>query len=527
MADTLTLSIIPLPARLERKGGEFVLTPETVIVADALNQSNAAYLHNLLAPPTGFALPIQADGGPVNVIRLATGPSAGQNGYTLSVSPQTIVIQATEPTGVFYGIQTLRQLLPAQIEKPALVSNITWQVPCVEIQDAPRFSWRGYMLDEGRHFHGKETVKRALDLMALQKLNILHWHLTEDQGWRIEIKQYPKLTEIGSKRKGTTPGIVGKHNGIPHDGFYRQEDIREIVAYAAERHITIVPEIEMPGHSLAALAAYPEQSCSGGPFEVACHFGVFQDIYCAGKESTCTFLQNVLDEVMSLFPSPFVHIGGDEAPKARWKKCPDCQNRIRQEGLKSEHALQAYLTHRIASHLDSRGCRLVGWNEILQPGLLPSAVAQYWIGNRKPVIEAMRTGRDVIVSPFLNLYLDHSYSLTPLSKAYGFDPMFPELDASSAQHVLGLEAPLWTEFVPNRARLDYQTYPRLTAFAETGWTPKARKSLSDFRQRLTSFLHRLDEFGVKYAPLGDVEPSRLIRLLGVFTIVLPQTKIAP
>jgi hexosaminidase len=256
--------IIPLPAALERQAGEFVLSPQTVIMADETNQQNAIYLRELLAPPTGFALPIQTDGpGRTHVIRLATTPSLGKEGYTLTISPHAIRIQASDTAGVLYGIQTLRQLLPPQIEKHTLVSDVAWQVPCLEIRDAPQFSWRGYMLDVGRHFHDKATIQRTLDLMALQKLNVLHWHLTEDQGWRIEIKQYPRLTEIGSRRKGTTPGVIGWHDGIPHAGFYTQEDIREVVAYAAERHITIVPEIEMPGHSLAALASYPELSCTG------------------------------------------------------------------------------------------------------------------------------------------------------------------------------------------------------------------------------------------------------------------------
>jgi hexosaminidase len=256
--------IIPLPAALERQAGEFVLSPQTVIVADEANQQNAIYLRELLAPPTGYALPVQMENSAqVNVIRLTTAPSVGKEGYTLTISPKAISTSASDSAGIFYGIQTLRQLLPAKIEKRTLVSDVVWRAPCVEIQDAPRFSWRGHMLDVGRHFHDKGTIKRTLDLMALQKLNVLHWHLTEDQGWRIEIKQYPRLTEIGSRRKGTTPGIIGLHDGIPHDGFYTQEDIRQVVAYAAERHITVVPEIEMPGHSLAALASYPELSCTG------------------------------------------------------------------------------------------------------------------------------------------------------------------------------------------------------------------------------------------------------------------------
>ena len=527
-AESNPLSIVPLPAEVEKRAGEFVITSETAIVTDAPNRQNATYLRALVAPPTGFPLSVQTgEPAQTNVIRLALGrdqETLGREGYTLTGSPEAITIEAAETAGVFYGIQTLRQLLPVEIERRAFVRGVPWQIPCVAITDTPRFEWRGYMMDEGRHFHGQETMLRTLDLMALQKLNVLHWHLTEDQGWRIEIKPYPRLTEVGAMRKGTTRGLIGKHDGVPHGGFYTQEEIREIVAYAAERHITVVPEIEMPGHSRAALAAYPELSCTGGPFEVACRFGIMQDIYCAGKEETFTFLQHVLDQAVALFPSPFIHIGGDEAPKRRWRKCPDCQNRIKGEGLKDEHELQLYFTNRIAAYLDSLGRKAVGWNEILQPRLVDSAILQYWVGKRKGMLEAIQGGRNVIVSSYLYTYLDHSYSLTPLSKAYNFEPVFHELDVQDARRVLGLEAPMWTEFVPDRARLDYQTYPRLTAFAETGWSPREKKDLEDFRKRLAVFLLRLDELGVEYARGNDVEPPWFKRLFGVFTIAQPQTR---
>jgi len=276
-SESSTLSVIPLPVKMKKRAGEFVITADTAIVPDKDNQRNAAYLRNLLAPPTGFTLPIRADQPePANVICLKTGgdrEALGREGYALTVSAEAITVEAPETAGVFYAIQTIRQLLPVEIETRAFVPNFVWRVPCVVVEDSPRFEWRGYMMDEGRHFHGKDSMMRTLDLMALQKLNVLHWHLTEDQGWRIEIKQYPGLTDIGSKRKGTMRGWFGKHDGIPHGGFYTQQEISRIVAYAAERHITIVPEIEMPGHSLAALAAYPELSCTGGPFEASCHFG--------------------------------------------------------------------------------------------------------------------------------------------------------------------------------------------------------------------------------------------------------------
>jgi hexosaminidase len=422
-----------------------------------------------------------------------------------------VTIAAPGTAGVFYGIQSLRQLLPIEIEERRLVPGISWNIPCLEITDAPRFAWRGFMLDEGRHFQGKEAILRILGLMALQKLNIFHWHLTDDQGWRIEIKKYPRLTAIGSHRPGTRNGYTGgKHNGVPHGGFYTQAEIREIVAYATKRHITIVPEVEMPGHALAALASYPELSCSGGPFEVATHFGIFPDIFCAGKEATFTFLQDILDELMEIFPSLYVHIGGDEAPKKRWKDCLDCQRRIQEEHLKDEHALQVYFTNRISAYLESKGRHAVGWNEILQDGLAESAVVQFWARGRKRLLEAIRSDqRATVMSPCISTYLDYPYKLIPLSRVYRFKPVPAGLSEAATTAILGVESPLWTERVPSRARLDYQVFPRLTALAETGWTPRHRKSLPDFRRRLERFLVRLDKLGVGHALLKEAEPFRV------------------
>jgi hexosaminidase len=438
-----------------------------------------------------------------------------------------VTISAPTAAGVFFGLQTLRQLLPVEVEARHPL-DADWRFPCVVIEDWPRFPWRGFMLDEGRHFQGRETVLQILDLMALQKLNVFHWHLTEDQGWRIEIKKYPRLTECGAHRPGTSLSMLGgKHDGIPHGGYYTQTEIREIVAYAAARHITVVPEIEMPGHSLAALASYPEFSCTGGPFEVATGPGINSDIYCAGKERTFVFLQAVLDEIMELFPSPIIHIGGDEAPKDRWRKCPDCQRRIREQGLKDEHALQVWFTNRIAAVLDAGGRRLMGWNQILEPGLAPSAVVHYWFGDREKLARAIREDhRQVVMSTYLDTYLDHSYSLMPLSRAYRYEPVPPGLSEAGSAAVLGLEFPLWGEWLPTRARLDYQAWPRLTALAETSWTLKARKDYPGFLRRLGPFLERLDRLGIRYAPLADVEPPKWKQWFGVFTIAQPQSKVS-
>lgn len=521
--------LIPLPLKIEPRAGTFALTAQTTLTADPANQANAVYLQAILTLPTGFPLPILENPSThLPVIRLCTDENnlLGREGYTLAITPHTLTVTASTPTGVFYGLQTLRQLLPPEIERRAPALNPPWQIPCLNIEDTPRFSWRGFMFDEGRHFHGKETVLRLLDWMALQKLNTFHWHLTEDQGWRIEIKPFPRLTEIGAHRPGTSHSMFGGSDGLPHGGFYTQEDIKTIVAYAAERHITIVPEIEIPGHSLAALAAYPELSCTGGPFEVATRFGIFPDIYCAGKEQTFTFLTGVLDEVMDLFPSPYIHIGGDEAPKARWKKCPACQTRIRQENLKDAHALQVYFTNRIAAYLSTHGRRALGWNQILHEGLDPQALVQYWIGRQKPILNALQQGRDVIMSDFRYTYLNYSYSLASLKTAYEYDPVPRGLPPQATSHLLGLESALWTEFIPTRARLDYQAFPRLLAHAETNWTPSARKNYTDFQRRLTAFLPRLDELDIRYAPARDVEPSWLRQRLGLFSVLQPQTKTA-
>jgi hexosaminidase len=526
------MNIIPLPEKIECKTGEFCLTQDTAILTDSANLSNANYLRGLLTIPTGFPLEIKTD-KPTSEkgIYLHLNPllkRLDHEGYRLEVNNAIIVIEALHVEGVFYGIQTLRQLLPVEIEERHPVSWVEWQVPCVIIEDKPRFPWRGFMLDESRHFHGKETVKLTLELMAMQKLNVFHWHLTDDQGWRIEIKKFPKLTEVGAHRAGTSKTTLGKrHDGIPHGGFYTRDDIRQIVAFARERSIQVVPEIEMPGHSRAALAAYPELSCSGGPFEVATHFGIFPDIYCAGKENVFSFLQGVIDEILELFPSRYIHIGGDEAPKKRWKECPDCQLRIREEGLEDEHALQIYFTNRIAKYLKSKGRNVIGWNEILKNGLEEGALVQFWARNRKGLVRAIRQEkRKVVMSTYLDAYLDHSYSLMPLSRAYLFDPIPQELDTKDSTSVQGVEFPLWAEWVPNRARLDYQTYPRLTAMAETGWTQKNRKDYNDFRLRLDTFLGRLDRLGVRYAPLGEVEPPKVRQWFGVFTIPRKQTRTA-
>ncbi|MBE2222586.1 MAG: beta-N-acetylhexosaminidase [Anaerolineae bacterium] len=505
------LSIIPQPVSIERMSGAFVLTPQTAVLTDSANTANGRYLQAL------FSLANNPDGLAIHLNLNEALKPWGDEGYRLEITTEAVRITAVTTTGIFYGIQTLRQLLPA--------GQKTGTIPCLLIEDKPRFSWRGFMLDEGRHFQGKTSVLRLLDAMALLKLNRFHWHLTEDQGWRLEIKQYPRLTAVGAQRAGTAPGMIamvrGKHNGVPHGGFYTQDEVREVVAYAAERHITVVPEIEMPGHSTAALVAYPELGCTGGPYEMPTRFGIFKDVYCVGKDHTITFLEHVLAEVLALFPSPYIHIGGDEAPRSRWQKCPDCQKRIADNNLGDEHGLQLYLTNHMARFLRDNGRSLIGWNEILNADLEPSAVAQYWVRNRKGMIAAIENGRSAILSPNWHYYLDYSYSLTALSKTYNHEPVFSELSQSAAKNILGIEAPLWTEFVPTAKRMGYQAFPRLTAVAETAWTPAAQKELVSFRERLPAFLNQLDEIGLTYAPLTEIEPAKLKQKLGIFSMIRP------
>lgn len=492
---SLPISIIPRPMKMFVAEGAFVLKPDTVILAGAGVNLEASYLAEILAPATGFKLQVKDLSGlstPPNSIVLKLDTSLqrlGAEGYTLHIDKERINISALKPAGIFYACQTLRQLLPEKIFSKTKVTDVEWAIPCVTIEDKPRFGWRGQLLDCCRHFFSVDTIKRTIDLLALHKMNRLHWHLTEDQGWRLEIKRYPALTEIGAWR-------INK-DGKRYGGFYTQEEVREIVAYAAARHITVVPEIEMPGHSVAALASYPELGCTGGPYTVANEWGVFEDVYCAGNETVFTFIENVLDEVMMLFPSQYIHIGGDECPKERWKKCPRCQARIKAENLKDEHELQSYFIKRIDAYLTSKGRQLIGWDEILEGGLAPNAIVQSWRGV-KGGIAAASQGHDVIMSPTSHCYLDYSYAGIPLEKAYSFEPVPEELTPEQTRHILGLEGNLWSERVPNQDRLDFQVYPRLCALAEVAWSPKELRDWGNFSKRMEVHFRRLDILGVKY-----------------------------
>ncbi|MFX1535244.1 MAG: beta-N-acetylhexosaminidase [Promethearchaeota archaeon] len=524
-----TILLIPEPVKLTIISGKFILNKDTIIQIDLELKKVGQYLKGLLSTSTGFDNQISVMTSRdyqenAIILRLDTDlDTLGEEGYNLEVTPDKIMLSAPNPAGVFYGVQTLRQLLPPEIEKSTLVDQIEWTVPCVRIEDYPRFSWRGFMLDEGRHFLGKEVVKRMLDLLALHKMNVFHWHLTEDQGWRIEIEKYPRLVEIGSKRKETQTGgfLSKKRDPTSHSGYYTKEDIKEIVSYATERFIKVIPEIDMPGHSMAALAAHPELSCTGGPFEVQTTFGIKKEVFCPGKERLFTFLQDVLNEVMELFPSKIIHIGGDEVPKDRWKECVDCQTRIKKEGLKNEHELQTYFTNRIASYLSAHGRKLMGWNEILDDKLEDDAIAQHWLRGKKIIFDHLRKGRKFVMSRFFYCYLDYNYYLTPLRKAYTFEPIPKRLEKEYYQNILGLEAPCWTEWIPNVKRLDWQVFPRLTAHAETGWTAKDKKNYRSFKKRFEHFVKRLDYLGVQYARKEETDPSLIKRIIKISTVLKP------
>jgi hexosaminidase len=502
------IAIIPQPQSIEVGEGTFTISTDTVIVATGDVVPVATLLAELLRSATGFELPVKDTGE--NAITLTLIEGDASEGYSLVVSEAEIRIEATTPAGLFYGVQTLRQLLPAAIESNEPVRDVTWSIPAVTINDAPRFSWRGLHLDVGRHFFGVEFVKKFIDLMALYKFNIFHWHLTEDQGWRIEIKQYPKLTEIGSKRR-ETPIPANRHqgDGKPYGGFYTQDEVREIVAYAAQRSITIVPEIEMPGHALAALASYPELGCVGKDYEVRTTWGIAKDVFCAGKEAVFTFLEDVLTEVLELFPSEFIHIGGDECPKDRWQVCPDCQARIKAEGLGNEHELQSYFIRRIEKWLNGKGRRLVGWDEILEGGLAPNATVMSWRGSQGG-IDAANAGHDVVMSPNTACYLDYYQSedtdsepaaiggYISLERAYLFQPIPEDIAPEKAHHILGGQGNVWTEYMPTEEQVEYMTYPRAIALAEVLWSYPEKRDFRAFTNRLGTQLERLQLLSLNY-----------------------------
>ena len=468
--ENIGVNILPSPQQFELKEGKFLFDASTGVFADSVFFEQIPYLKSISSQPLN---------GESTTIALLYEGAFSDEEYILDISEDTIAISATTSEGIIRGIQTLRQLLSLQ-KKSAYI-------PALSIHDYPRFSWRGMLLDCSRHFMEKDFVKRYIDLLALHKMNVLHWHLTEDQGWRIEIEQYPKLTEIGAWRTQKDGSIYG--------GFYTKEDIREIVAYAKERHITVVPEIELPGHSLAALSSYPQLSCTGGPFEVENDWGVFKDIYCAGNDSVFMFLENVLDEVLELFPSKYIHIGGDEAPKYRWDNCNKCKARMRNEGLDDSHQLQSYFITRIERYLNSKGRQIIGWDEILEGGLAPSATVQSWRG-MDGGIAAAKSGHYAIMSPTSHAYFDYDLDAIDLQKVYSFEPIPSVLSEEEAQFILGGECNMWSERAPQDL-VDSKVFPRLLAMSEVLWTT-APKDYPNFYKKVQKHYDILDAFGVDY-----------------------------
>ena len=496
------ISIIPKPASVKMSDGSFTLNDSTIIIImnnagilKPIAKDLALQLRTVTNYPFKIVVSSKQKNNSIILMLNKNLRHLGKEGYSLSVSEKKIKIKAYAGNGIFYGIQSLLQLLPPEIESKELITNIDMTLPCVTIEDLPRFTWRGMHLDVGRHFFPVDFIKKYIDLLASYKMNTFHWHLTDDQGWRIEIKKYPLLTSIGSFRKETTG------DSTPYGSFYTQEQIREIVKYANKKYVTIVPEIEMPGHSLAALTAYPDLSCTGGPFEVGTTWGVFEDVYCAGKEKTFSFLKDVLKEVISLFPGKYIHIGGDECPKTRWKNCPECQNRMKVNHLNDENELQSYFIHKIDKFLQSRGKRLVGWDEILEGGLTGGATVMSWRGTEGG-IAAAKAGHDVIMTPTSHCYFDYYQGppdsepkaiggFLPLDTVYAFDPVPQDIPPKRKKHVLGAQGNVWTEYMPYEKHVEYMVLPRLLAMSEVLWTPKHNKDFLDFKSRLNSHYKRL------------------------------------
>ena len=510
------IAIVPYPNHLETGRGTYRVTDRPVTCdsrTDERTQRAVVGFAARLATVTGGTNPVTvADEMPASGIRFVTDESLPAEGYELNVDGEGIEVRASQFPGFLYALQSLEQLLPAAVYGTEPAPDAAWEVPCVKIADAPRFAYRGMHLDVARHFFSVDEVKRYIDVMAIHKLNTLHWHLTDDQGWRIEIKRYPELTAVGSIRKATVVRKEwGTYDDTPYGGFYTQDEIRDVVEYAADRGVTVIPEIDLPGHMLAALTAYPELGCTGGPYEVWGRWGVADDVLCPGREKTFEFLEGVLTEVMELFPSEYIHIGGDECPKVRWEKCPRCQAKIRQLGLKddgehtAEHYLQSYVTDRIGKFLAQHGRRIIGWDEILEGRAPSDAVVMSWRGSEGG-IAAAKLGHDVIMTPNSHFYFDYYQSLDtdaepfgiggyiPMEQVYSYDPAFPELTPEQQKHILGVQANLWTEYVLSDEHLEYMLLPRLAALSEVQWCQPETK---DWNRFIGSF--RMDEI---YSQMG-------------------------
>lgn len=521
-SETNSYELIPYPNQLTPRSGSYAVAGVPFVCDERMDQASRAVVEEFAArlseasgkesPVSYTAKPAQGDG-----VLFTLDESLAAEQYRLDVGRKGVSVRASALPGFLYAVQTLKQLLPQAIYGGEAAAPEAWKLPCVEIDDQPRFSYRGVMIDIARHFFPKEEMMKIIDLMAFHKLNRLHWHLTDDQGWRVEIKRYPRLTEYGSIRKGT---VVKKnwdqYDGVPYGGFYTQDEIREVVAYAASRGITVIPEIDLPGHMLAALACYPELGCTGGPYEVWGRWGVADDVLCVGKEKTFEFLENVLTEIMELFPSEYIHIGGDECPKVRWEKCPDCQARIRQLGIKgddrhsAEHYLQSYVTARIEKFLNDHGRRIIGWDEILEGELAPNATVMSWRGSEGG-IAAATMGHDAIMTPTSHFYFDYYQArdvenepfgiggYVPVEKVYAYEPIPDSLSNDLKAHILGVQANMWTEYVLTPEHLEYMLLPRMAALCEVQWCDRGRRDWDRFAQALPRIMEDYDRMGYNYA----------------------------
>ena len=521
---TANYQVIPLPQEVAlSQESPFNLNDGTIIAYPEHNEllkRNAEFLAEYISQPTGRTLQTEAlapgSEAPKGAITLGLDPAIGnREGYVLTVKADRVTLNGQTENGVFYGIQTLRKSIPAETKATSIL------LPAGSIQDEPRFSYRGMHLDVGRHFFPIEFVKKYIDLLALHNMNTFHWHLTEDQGWRIEIKKYPKLTEIGAWRDRTVIGRnTEEYDNTRYGGFYTQEQAKEIVKYAGERYITVIPEVDLPGHMLAALAAYPEMGCTGGPYEVCPRWGVFEDVLCIGNEKSMQFLEDVMAEIIDIFPSKYIHIGGDEAPRTRWEKCPKCQARIRTEKLKAdknhtaEDRLQSYCMTRIEKLLNSKGRQIIGWDEILEGDVAPNATVMSWRGSAGG-IKAAQLGHDVIMTPNDYCYFDYYQSedtrhepfaiggFVPLEKVYSLNPT-ASLTEEQAKHILGTQANLWTEYIPTSEQVEYMVLPRMAALAEVQWTQLEKKDYTNFTTRLAGLIGLYRRDGLNYR-----EPFRL------------------
>ena len=511
-AKTITgnLNVVPQPYSVTQdlEAAPFVINKSTIIAypeGNAVMQRNAEFLASYIAKSCGFAPRVAPESKAKRAIVLAVDAGIGNSeGYRLKCDKNGVTITGGSEVGVFYGIQTLYKSLP--ITKGT--DNVA-AVPAGEVNDMPRFTYRGFMLDVGRHFYPVEYIKEVIDMLAMHNINYFHWHLTEDQGWRIEIKKYPRLTEVGSVRKRTLiDQKTQTYDETPHSGYYTQEEAREVVAYAAERHITVIPEIDLPGHMMAALVAYPELGCTGGPYEMPCRWGVFDDVLCGGNEATLQFAKDVLCEIMDIFPSPYIHIGGDECPKKHWKTCAKCQAKIKELGLEDtaehskENQLQTYFMGEVGKLINSRGRKMMGWDEMLEGGLAPGATVMSWT-SPKPAAKTARLHHDVVVTPIQYLYFSNPYhngrkGIKSLQRVYNFEPMPSELTADEQKYVIGTQGCLWTEWTRDTVKVEWQILPRMAALSELQWAQPEKKDFNSFLQRLTPLLKVYDSRGFGY-----------------------------